>query len=184
MGEKDASNLGSAITSSKDNSLEKLLYVLGIRHVRQKTAQTLAQEFGTLDALKEANEEQLTAIHEIGDKVADSVVSYFDNEDVHTVLDKLTAAGINTTYKGPRKQDIPDDGPLAGKTVVLTGKLEHFSRSEAKAALESLGAKVTGSVSKKTDLVVAGEDAGSKLEKAEELGIEVWDEAALTQAIQ
>lgn len=184
MGEKSASNLVNAITRSKENSLEKLLFGLGIRHVGQKAAQILAQEFGTLDALKEATEEQLTAIHEIGEKVADSVVTYFDNEDVQKVLGKLTAAGVNTVYNGPCKQDIPEDGLLAGKTVVLTGKLEQFSRSEAKAALESLGAKVTGSVSKKTDLVVAGEDAGSKLQKAEELGIEVWDEAALNEAIQ
>ncbi|MET3575580.1 NAD-dependent DNA ligase LigA [Bhargavaea ullalensis] len=184
MGEKSASNLVAAIAQSKQNSLEKLLFGLGIRHVGQKVAHILAMEFGTLDALRRANEEQLTAIHEIGEKVADSVVTYFGNEDVLKVLGKLESAGVNTEYTGPRKQDIPSDGPLAGKTVVLTGKLEELTRNEAKAALESLGASVTGSVSKKTDLVVAGEDAGSKLEKAESLGIEIWDEAALLRAIR
>ncbi|WP_040225020.1 NAD-dependent DNA ligase LigA [Bhargavaea cecembensis] len=183
MGEKSASNLIAAIRQSKSNSLEKLLFGLGIRHVGQKAAQILAMEFGTLDALRAATEEQLTAIHEIGEKVADSVVTYFGNEDVERVLGKLEAAGVNTVYTGPRKQDIPEDGPLAGKTVVLTGKLSHFTRNDAKAALEALGASVTGSVSKKTDLVVAGEEAGSKLEKAESLGIEIWDEAALLDAI-
>ena len=131
----------------------------------------------------EADAERLISIHEIGDKVADSITTYFSNEDVLEVLRKLESYGVNMTYKGRAKQDVPTDGPFAGKTVVLTGKLSILTRGEAKEKIEAFGGKVSGSVSKKTDLVIAGEDAGSKLAKAEELGITVWNEAELVEAL-
>ena len=183
MGEKSVSNLLTAIEASKENSLEKMLFGLGIRHVGEKAATILAEEFGTLAALMEADAERLITIHEIGDKVAESITTYFSNEDVLEVLRKLESYGVNMTYKGRSRQDVPTDGPFAGKTVVLTGKLSILTRGEAKEKIEALGGKVSGSVSKKTDLVIAGEDAGSKLAKAEELGITVWDEAELIEAL-
>ncbi len=182
MGEKSVSNLLTAIESSKANSMEKMLFGLGIRHVGEKAATILSEEFGTLAALMEADVERLVSIHEIGDKVADSITTYFSNEDVLEVLRKLESYGVNMTYKGRAKQDVPTDGPFAGKTVVLTGKLSILTRGEAKEKIEAFGGKVSGSVSKKTDLVIAGEDAGSKLAKAEELGITVWDEETLVEA--
>ena len=182
MGEKSVSNLLTAIEASKANSMEKMLFGLGIRHVGEKAATILSEEFGTLAALMEADVERLVSIHEIGDKVADSITTYFSNEDVLEVLRKLESYGVNMTYKGRAKQDVPTDGPFAGKTVVLTGKLSILTRGEAKEKIEAFGGKVSGSVSKKTDLVIAGEDAGSKLAKAEELGITVWDEETLVEA--
>ncbi|MCA0992763.1 NAD-dependent DNA ligase LigA [Alkalihalobacillus hwajinpoensis] len=177
MGEKSVSNLLEAIRVSKDNSLEKLLFGLGIRHVGAKAARTLAQQFGSMDSLVQASIEDLESINEVGQKMADSVVRYFQNEEVHELIDELKDAGVNMIYKGPKPVSIEEiDSVFAGKTVVLTGKLEQLSRGEAKKKLEELGAKVTGSVSKSTDLVIAGEDAGSKLEKAESLGIDVWSE--------
>ena len=177
MGEKSVSNLLEAIQVSKDNSLEKLLFGLGIRHVGAKAARTLAQQFGSMDSLVHANVEDLEAINEVGQKMADSVVRYFQNEEVHELIKELKEAGVNLTYNGPKPVSVEDiDSVFAGKTVVLTGKLEQMSRGDAKKLLEQHGAKVTGSVSKSTDLVIAGEDAGSKLEKAETLGIDVWSE--------
>ena len=183
MGEKSVSNLLSAIEASKENSLEKMLFGLGIRHVGEKAAAILAEEFGTLSDLMAANAERLITIHEIGDKVADSITTYFSNEKVLEVLQKLESYGVNTAYKGRRRQDIPADGLFSGKTVVLTGKLSILTRGEAKEKIEAFGGKVSGSVSKKTDLVIAGEDAGSKLAKAEELEITVWNEAELIEAL-
>ncbi|WP_270182723.1 NAD-dependent DNA ligase LigA [Alkalihalobacillus sp. CinArs1] len=177
MGEKSVANLLEAIAVSKDNSLEKLLFGLGIRHVGSKAAKTLAQQFGTMDSMMEATVEDLEAINEVGQKMADSVVRYFQNEEVHELVDELKAAGVNMTYKGPKPVSVEDiDSVFAGKTIVLTGKLSQMSRGDAKKKLEEQGAKVTGSVSKSTDLLIAGEDAGSKLEKAESLNIEIWDE--------
>lgn len=181
MGQKSATNLVEAIAASKANSLERLLFGLGIRHVGEKAAKILAAEFETLDALRDADVEQLIAIHEIGDKMAESLVAYFKNEDVQQLLQKLAAAGVNMAYTGKKVDVSAIDSFFAGKTVVLTGKLTQLTRNEAKAKLEALGATVSGSVSKKTHLVVAGEDAGSKLAKAEQLGIEVWDEARLIE---
>ncbi|WP_342514366.1 NAD-dependent DNA ligase LigA [Sporosarcina sp. FSL K6-1522] len=183
MGEKSVSNLLTAIEASKTNSLEKMLFGLGIRHVGEKAATILAEEFGTLAALMEADVERLLTIHEIGDKVAESLTTYFGNEDVLEVLRKLEAYGVNLTYKGRTRQEMPTEGPFAGKIVVLTGKLSILTRNEAKEQIEALGGKVSGSVSKKTDIVVAGEDAGSKLAKAEELDITVWDEEQLVEAL-
>jgi DNA ligase (NAD+) len=185
MGEKSATNLLSAIEASKQNSLEKLLFGLGIRHVGAKAAKTLAQQFETMERLSAATKEELTSINEIGEKMADSIVTYFSNEEVHDLLAELTTAGVNMEYKGPKPVSIADsDSFFAGKTVVLTGKYEQMSRNEAKDKLEALGAKVAGSVSKKTDLVIAGEDAGSKLTKAQELGIEIWDEEKMLEQLK
>lgn len=180
MGEKSADNLLKAIEASKENSLERLLFGLGIRHVGAKAAKTLAQQFDTMDKLQKATYDELVTINEIGDKMADAIVTYFSQEEVQELLRELQEAGVNMTYKGPKPVNVGDsDSVFAGKTIVLTGKLEELGRNEAKAEIEALGGKVTGSVSKKTDLVIAGEDAGSKLAKANELGIEVWDEARL-----
>ncbi|MBM7704251.1 NAD-dependent DNA ligase LigA [Metabacillus iocasae] len=184
MGEKSADNLVAAIDKSKENSLEKLLFGLGIRHVGAKAAKTLAQHFETMDKLTKATYDELVAINEIGDKMADAIVTYFSQDEVMTLIEELAEHGVNMTYKGPKLVAASDsDSYFAGKTVVLTGKLEQLSRNDAKAQVEALGGKVTGSVSKKTDLVVAGEDAGSKLTKAQELEIEVWDEERLLQEL-
>ncbi|AUO12196.1 NAD-dependent DNA ligase LigA [Priestia megaterium] len=180
MGEKSADNLIAAIETSKENSLERLLFGLGIRHVGAKAAKTLAQHFETIDKLTKATYDELVAINEIGAKMAEAIVAYFTQEEVQELIHELKEYGVNLTYKGPKLVSVENvDSVFAGKTVVLTGKLEQLSRNEAKAQIEALGGKVTGSVSKKTDLVVAGEEAGSKLIKANELEIEVWDEARL-----
>ncbi|MED3563326.1 NAD-dependent DNA ligase LigA [Bacillus xiapuensis] len=180
MGEKSVSNLLNAIEASKGNSLEKLLFGLGIRHVGAKAAKILAQEFGAMDHLAAATKEQLIAINEIGDKMADSIVTFFEKEEVVSLLKELVSYGVNMEYKGARPVSAAEsDSIFAGKTIVLTGKLEQLSRNEAKEKIEALGGNVAGSVSKKTHLVIAGEDAGSKLTKAQELGIEVWDEEKL-----
>lgn len=184
MGEKSVSNLLAAIETSKGNSLEKLLFGLGIRHVGAKAAKTLAIQFDTMEKLAAASKEQLIAIAEIGDKMADSIVSFFEQEEAKELIQELVAAGVNMEYKGAKPVSAAElDSIFAGKTVVLTGKLEQLTRSEAKEKLESLGANVSGSVSKKTNLVIAGADAGSKLTKAQELGIEVWDEEKLLEEL-
>jgi DNA ligase (NAD+) len=185
MGEKSAGNLLDAIEASKQNSLEKLLFGLGIRHVGSKAAKTLAQTFETMEMLQAATREELTAIQDIGEKMADSIVAYFENEEARELVKELQSLSVNMIYKGPKPVEaVNASSPLAGKTVVLTGKLEQMPREEAKERLEALGANVTGSVSKKTDLVIAGADAGSKLTKAEQLGIEVWDENRFVQELK
>lgn len=177
MGEKSVQNLLTAIEASKENSLERLLFGLGIRHVGAKAAKILAQTYEHIDRLMEAKEEELQAITDIGEKMANSIVTYFQAPEVKELIDELKSLGVNVTYKGERPQNIADiQSPVAGKTIVLTGKLAHLSRNEAKEKLEQLGATVTGSVSKKTDIVIAGADAGSKLEKAQSLDIEIWSE--------
>ncbi|WP_394141637.1 NAD-dependent DNA ligase LigA [Cytobacillus oceanisediminis] len=184
MGEKSVANLLQAIQNSKQNSLEKLLFGLGIRHVGAKAAKTIAQEFGKIETLEKASREDLTAINEIGEKMADSVVTYFEQEEAHELLGELKAAGVNMEYKGPKPVSVENsDSFFAGKTVVLTGKLEIMGRNEAKEKIEALGGKVSGSVSKKTDVVIAGEDAGSKLTKAQELGVKVWNEERLVEEL-
>lgn len=184
MGEKSVTNLLQAIETSKSNSLEKLLFGLGIRHVGAKAAKTLAQQFDTIDALRQATREELTAINEIGEKMADSIVTYFELEEVAVLIQELETAGVNLIYKGAKPVVLEAmDSFFTGKTIVLTGKLVQLTRNEAKDQLEALGAKVAGSVSKKTDLVIAGEDAGSKLTKAESLGITVWDEEKLIEEL-
>lgn len=174
--EKSASKLYQAIQASKENSAEKLLIGLGIRHVGSKASQLLLQHFHTIENLAQADPEEVASIESLGSVIAQSLQTYFATEGSKILLDELKEAGVNLAYKG---QTVVADAALSGLTVVLTGKLERLTRSEAKSKLESLGAKVTGSVSKKTNLVVAGADAGSKLQKAQELGIEVRDEAWL-----
>ncbi|MGZ9812810.1 NAD-dependent DNA ligase LigA [uncultured Streptococcus sp.] len=174
--EKSASKLYRAIQASKENSAEKLLFGLGIRHVGSKASQLLLQHFHSIENLAQADSEEVASIESLGSVIAQSLQTYFATEGSKILLDELKEAGVNLDYKG---QTVVADAALSGLTVVLTGKLERLTRSEAKSKLESLGAKVTGSVSKKTNLVVAGADAGSKLQKAQELGIEVRDEAWL-----
>ena len=174
--EKSASKLYQAIQASKENSAEKLLFGLGIRHVGSKASQLLLQHFHSIENLAQADPEEVASIESLGGVIAKSLQTYFATDGSEILLRELKEAGVNLTYKG---QAVVADAALSGLTVVLTGKLERIKRSEAKSKLESLGAKVTGSVSKKTDLVVAGADAGSKLQKAQELGIEVRDEAWL-----
>ena len=174
--EKSAAKLYQAIQASKENSAEKLLFGLGIRHVGSKASQLLLQHFHSIENLAQADPEEVASIESLGGVIAKSLQTYFATEGSEILLKELKEAGVNLDYKG---QTVVADAALSGLTVVLTGKLERLKRSEAKSKLESLGAKVTGSVSKKTDLVVAGADAGSKLQKAQELGIEVRDEAWL-----
>ena len=174
--EKSASKLYQAIQASKENSAEKLLFGLGIRHVGSKASQLLLQHFHSIENLAQADPEEVASIESLGGVIAKSLQTYFATEGSEILLRELREAGVNLDYKG---QTVVANAALSGLTVVLTGKLERLKRSEAKSKLESLGAKVTGSVSKKTDLVVAGADAGSKLQKAQELGIEVRDEAWL-----
>ena len=174
--EKSASKLYQAIQASKENSAEKLLFGLGIRHVGSKASQLLLQHFHSIENLAQADPEEVASIESLGSVIAQSLQTYFATEGSKILLDELKEAGVNLDYKG---QTVVADAALSGLTVVLTGKLERLKRSEAKSKLESLGAKVTGSVSKKTNLIVAGADAGSKLQKAQELGIEVRDEAWL-----
>lgn len=174
--EKSAAKLYQAIQASKENSAEKLLFGLGIRHVGSKASQLLLQHFHSIENLAQADPEEVASIESLGGVIAKSLQTYFATEGSEILLRELKEAGVNLDYKG---QIVVADAALSGLTVVLTGKLERLKRSEAKIKLESLGAKVTGSVSKKTDLVVAGADAGSKLQKAKELGIEVRDEAWL-----
>ena len=174
--EKSAAKLYQAIQASKENSAEKLLFGLGIRHVGSKASQLLLQHFHSIENLAQADPEEVASIESLGGVIAKSLQTYFATEGSEILLRELREAGVNLDYKG---QTVVANAALSGLTVVLTGKLERLKRSEAKSKLESLGAKVTGSVSKKTDLVVAGADAGSKLQKAQELGIEVRDEAWL-----
>ena len=174
--EKSAQKLYQAIQASKENSAEKLLFGLGIRHVGSKASQLLLQHFHSIESLAQANPEEVASIESLGSVIAQSLQSYFETEGAKILLSELKELGVNLDYKG---QVVAADAALSGLTVDLTGKLERLNRSEAKNKLESLGAKVTGSVSKKTDLVVAGVDAGSKLQKAQELGIEIRDEAWL-----
>ena len=174
--EKSASKLYQAIQASKENSAEKLLFGLGIRHVGSKASQLLLQHFHSIENLAQADPEEVASIESLGSVIAQSLQTYFATEGSNILLDELKEAGVNLDYKG---QTVVANATLSGLTIVLTGKLERLTRSEAKSKLESLGAKVTGSVSKKTNLVVAGADAGSKLQKAQELGIEVRDEAWL-----
>ncbi|MCH1722857.1 NAD-dependent DNA ligase LigA [Lactococcus formosensis] len=174
--EKSATKLLNAIEASKENSAEKLLFGLGIRHVGSKAAKLLMERFGNLRALSQASLEEISEIPSLGSVIAKAVTSYFATEGAQVLLRELEEAGVNFEYLGLKPKT---DSVLSGKTVVLTGKLTAMTRTEAKEKLEALGANVSGSVSKKTDLVVAGADAGSKLTKAQDLGIEVWSEEEL-----
>jgi DNA ligase (NAD+) len=178
--EKSAQNMLTAIAASRQNSVERLIFGLGIRHVGAKAAQILAEHFNDLPTLAKVTKDEIVDLDSIGETIADSLVTYFANEEVHELIAELQKAGVNLTYTGVRQAELATiESPFQGKTVVLTGKLVEYNREDAKAKITSLGGKVTGSVSKKTDLVIAGTDAGSKLTKAENLGIEVWDEAKM-----
>lgn len=179
MGDKSASNLIEAIGASKSNSMERLLFGLGIRHVGERGARILSEHFGSMDQLMQASLEELIEIHEIGDKMADAVVTYFEKEEVASLVERLRERGVNLSYTGTIVRVEEGANAFAGKKIVLTGKLENMTRQEAGAQIEALGGKLTGSVSKKTDLLIAGEEAGSKLDKAQDLGVEVWNEERL-----
>lgn len=186
FGPKSASNLLTSIDNSRNNSVERLLFGLGIRHVGAKAARILAQHFGSMAALMMADEEAIADINTIGPTIADSLKNYFANEQVQELIQELQAAGVNMEYHGPAPiaQDSAAAKEWQNKRVVLTGKLNEMTRDQAKQWLEERGASVTGSVSKKTDLVIAGEKAGSKLTKAQDLGIEVWNESRFAQAMK
>ncbi|MCH4389861.1 NAD-dependent DNA ligase LigA [Staphylococcus haemolyticus] len=176
MGSKKVENLLKAIEDAKANSLEHLLFGLGIRHLGVKASQVLAEKYETMDRLLEVTEEELINIHDIGDKLAQSVVTYLENEDIKALIEKLKYKNVNMVYNGIKTSDIEGHPDFKDKTIVLTGKLQQLTRKEASAWLELQGAKVTSSVTKKTDLVIAGEDAGSKLTKAEKFDTEIWTE--------
>ncbi|WP_017186683.1 NAD-dependent DNA ligase LigA [Alkalibacillus haloalkaliphilus] len=183
MGQKSVDNLLNAIETSKENSLERLLFGLGIRFVGSKAADTLASHFKTMDQLMEASKEEVEAVPEIGDKMAQSIVAYFQQEQVEQLIKELKQLGLNMEYLG-EVLEVDEGSIFYDKTIVLTGKFDEMSRNEAKAKIETLGGKVTGSVSQKTDLLIAGEDAGSKLDKAKDLNVEIWDEAQMIQSFE
>jgi DNA ligase (NAD+) len=175
MAEKSAANLLAQIEASKQKELSNLIYALGLRHVGDRTATTLARHFGSLEALGKATVEELDDVPEIGLTVAQSVRDWFDDPGNIELCKRLESAGVRTRME---QSSEPTDDSLAGKTFVLTGTLAGYTRDEARAAIEARGGRVSSSVSKKTDFVVAGEEAGSKLDKATELGVAVLDEAA------
>ncbi|MDO0957736.1 NAD-dependent DNA ligase LigA [Mammaliicoccus sciuri] len=176
MGEKKANNLLTAIEASKAKSLEHLLFGLGVRHLGTKASRVIAEKYETIDRLFEVTIEDLTEIPDVGHKMAQSLVTYMENDDIKVLIDKLKQKNVNMTYTGIKQSEIEGHPDFTGKTFVLTGKMTEMTRPEATKVIQSLGAKVTGSVTKNTDVVIAGEDAGSKLEKAEKLNIEVWSE--------
>lgn len=180
MGEKSSQNLVDAIEASKENSLEYVIFGLGIRHVGSNTARLLVQRFPTIDELLQAQYEDILAIEGIGEIIADSVVSFFENEDARELIQKLKERNVNLTYlRAIEEVDEDLASFFADQTIVLTGRLEHFTRNELKEQLEALGAKVTSSVSNNTDILVAGESAGSKLAQAEKLDVDIWNEEEL-----
>ena len=183
FGEKSISNLLTAIANSRHNSCERLLFGLGLRHVGAKVAQLLAAEFKSVDALMAADAATISAVDSIGPIIGDAVATYFQNEQVHQLIAELKEVGVNMDYLAPTTS-ATESAEWAGKRVVLTGKLTKMTRGQAREWLSARGASVTGSVSKKTDLLIAGEKAGSKLEKAQRLGIEVWDEGRFDQAMK
>ena len=181
MGEKKVNNLLNAIEDAKSNSLEHLLFGLGIRHLGVKASQVIAEKYGTMDDLFNVTEESLIEIYDVGQKLAQSLVTYLENEDIRALINKLKKKHVNMTYKGVKTTELEGHPEFINKTIVLTGKLYQMTRNEASKWLEIQGAKVTNSVTKKTDLVIAGEDAGSKLTKAEQFGTEVWTEDDFVQ---
>ncbi|MEG0474963.1 MAG: NAD-dependent DNA ligase LigA [Carnobacterium sp.] len=183
--DKAATNLLGAIDASRANSLERLIFGLGIRHVGAKAAKLIAEQFETIEGIQQAKAEDIIAIEGIGEIIAESVETYFALPEVAELIAELRECQVNLTYLGKKKTEVATiDSYFNGKTIVLTGKLTHFTREEAKERIENLGGKVTGSVSKKTDLVVAGEEAGSKLDKAQKLDVTVWDEDQLLATLE
>lgn len=181
MGEKSADNLLAALVESKKNELDKLLFALGIRHVGAKVARILATEFGSMEKLQQAQPEELAQIRDIGDKIAESVVTWLNVPANIDLVERLAAAGLTMTFTPPASQE---DNPFFGKTLVFTGTMPTLGRAEAKTMAQDVGAKVSGSVSKKTDYVIAGAEAGSKLEKAQQLGVTVIDEAEFLRLLK
>lgn len=181
MGEKSADNLLAALAESKKNELDKLLFALGIRHVGAKVARILATEFGSMEKLQQAQPEELAQIRDIGDKIAESAVTWLNVPANIDLLERLAAAGLTMTFTPPASQE---DNPFFGKTLVFTGTMPTLGRAEAKTMAQDVGAKVSGSVSKKTDYVIAGAEAGSKLEKAQQLGVTVIDEAEFLRLLK
>lgn len=181
MGEKSADNLLSALAESKKNELDKLLFALGIRHVGAKVARILATEFGSMEKLQQAQPEELAQIRDIGDKIAESAVTWLNVPANIDLVERLAAAGLTMTFTPPASQE---DNPFFGKTLVFTGTMLTLGRAEAKTMAQDVGAKVSGSVSKKTDYVIAGAEAGSKLEKAQQLGVTVIDEAEFLRLLK
>ena len=181
MGEKSADNLLAALAESKKNELDKLLFALGIRHVGAKVARILATEFGSMEKLQKAQPEELAQIRDIGDKIAESVVTWLNVPANIDLVERLAAAGLTMTFTPPASQE---DNPFFGKTLVFTGTMPTLGRAEAKTMAQDVGAKVSGSVSKKTDYVIAGAEAGSKLEKAQQLGVTVIDEAEFLRLLK
>lgn len=181
MGEKSADNLLAALAESKKNELDKLLFALGIRHVGAKVARILATEFGSMEKLQQAQPEKLAQIRDIGDKIAESAVTWLNVPANIDLVERLTAAGLTMTFIPPASQE---DNPFFGKTLVFTGTMPTLGRAEAKTMAQDVGAKVSGSVSKKTDYVIAGAEAGSKLEKAQQLGVAVIDEAEFLRLLK
>lgn len=181
MGEKSADNLLAALADSKKNELDKLLFALGIRHVGAKVARILATEFGSMEKLQQAQPEELAQIRDIGDKIAESVVTWLNVPANIDLVERLSAAGLTMTFTPPASQE---DNPFFGKTLVFTGTMPTLGRAEAKTMAQDVGAKVSGSVSKKTDYVIAGAEAGSKLEKAQQLGVTVIDEAEFLRLLK
>ncbi|MGM7690249.1 NAD-dependent DNA ligase LigA [Staphylococcus felis] len=179
MGEKKAQNIINAIEKSKAQSLEHLLFGLGIRHLGVKASRVLAEEYETMNQLFEVTKAQLIEIHDIGEKLAQSLITYLENEDIQSLIKKLQQQNVNMTFKGQKLSNVEGHPELSGKTIVLTGKLKQMTRSEATNWLKLQGAKVTSSVTKSTDLVIAGEDAGSKLTKAKSFGTTIWNEQEL-----
>lgn len=183
--EKSANNFLEAIQKSKENSAERLLFGLGIRHVGAKAAKILLEHFGDIVTLSQASKEDIANLYSIGQVIADSVVNYFDHDEVRELIAEFQAAGVNLRYLGKTASDLATiDSVFKDKRIVLTGKLSHFTREEAKAKIENLGGTIVGSVSKKTDFVIAGEEAGSKLTKATALGITVWTEAEMVAVLE
>lgn len=181
MGEKSADNLLAALAESKKNELDKLLFALGIRHVGAKVARILATEFGSMEKLQQAQPEELAQIRDIGDKIAESAVTWLNVPANIDLVERLAAAGLTMTFTPPASQE---DNPFFGKTLVFTGTMPTLGRAEAKTMAQDVGAKVSGSVSKKTDYVIAGAEAGSKLEKAQQLGVTVIDEAEFLRMLK
>lgn len=183
MGEKSVNNLLNAIEVSKTNSLERLIFGLGIRHIGAKAARNLAMHFKTMERLQQATYEELIQIDDIGDIMAEAVVQYFSDDKVIQLLNELKQLNVNMTYAGPTLEDAAEENIFSSQTIVLTGRMENFTRREAQDIIEANGGTVTSSVSNNTDIVIAGESAGSKYERAQELGIMIWDEEQFKQAI-
>ena len=183
VGEKLANNLINALKESKNTSLNRFIFALGIPNVGEVTAESLVNQLGNLSAIENASLEQLQTVNDVGEVIAESITDFFKEPHNRDVIEQLTSAEIGIHWPDVEVKPLTIDSPFSGKTVVLTGTLSQLTRDEAKDKLKKLGAKVTGSVSKKTDLVIAGESPGSKLTKAEELGIKIIDEQEMIELL-